>query len=56
MEPWMLAIIPFGSPPDVSMADIYKAIWPFVGLQGLGLILVMIWPDLGTWLPAQMIR
>ncbi len=44
------------APPDVSMADIYKAIWPFVGLQGLGLILVMIWPDLGTWLPAQMIR
>ena len=56
VEPWMLAIILFGPPPDVSMGDIYRAIWPFVGLQAIGLIMVMIWPDIGTWLPAQMIR
>jgi TRAP-type mannitol/chloroaromatic compound transport system permease large subunit len=44
------------APPDVTMGDIYRAIWPFVGLQAIGLIMVMIWPDIGTWLPAQMIR
>jgi tripartite ATP-independent transporter DctM subunit len=44
------------APDDVTMDDIYRAVWPFVGLQALGLILVMIWPDLGVWLPQRMIH
>jgi TRAP-type C4-dicarboxylate transport system permease large subunit len=30
-------------------------VWPFVGLQGIGLAAVILWPELGTWLPARMI-
>lgn len=44
------------APDDVTMDDIYRAVWPFVGLQGLGLVLVMAWPELATWLPQRMIR
>jgi len=46
-----------GWPRKISPWEIfYRAVWPFVGLQALGLILVMIWPEIGTWLPARMIR
>ena len=44
------------APEDVNMDDIYRAVWPFVGLQGIGLTAVILWPELGTWLPARMIR
>lgn len=43
-------------PPDVSMADIYKSVAPFVALQALALILMMIFPDLITWLPYTLMR
>ena len=42
-------------PPEVSMADIYRSIFPFVALQALCLLLVMIFPDLALWLPERMI-
>ncbi len=42
-------------PPGVSMADIYRAIIPFVLLQALCLVLVMIFPELATWLPELMV-
>jgi len=44
------------APEGINMEDIYRAVWPFVGLQALGLILVMVWPGIGTWLPQKMIR
>ncbi|MFC2009226.1 TRAP transporter large permease subunit [Chloroflexota bacterium] len=43
------------APPDVSMGDIYRSILPFVGLQALGLVFVMVFPWLATWLPGLMI-
>lgn len=39
------------TPPDVSMVDIYRSIWPFIILQLIGLALVMIFPQIGLWLP-----
>src|SRR3546814_12592288 len=36
------------APPGVTMADIYKSITPFVLLQGIALILMMLFPDLIT--------
>ncbi len=42
-------------PPQISMANIYRAIIPFVFLQALCLILVMLFPSLATWLPELMI-
>lgn len=44
------------APPGVTMADIYKSITPFVILQGMALILMMIFPELITWLPYQIMR
>lgn len=38
-------------PKDITMFDIYRSVFPFILLQGLGLILMMIFPDLVMWLP-----
>jgi TRAP-type mannitol/chloroaromatic compound transport system permease large subunit len=35
------------------MANIYKAALPFLGIQLIGLTLCMVFPELITWLPAQ---
>jgi TRAP-type mannitol/chloroaromatic compound transport system permease large subunit len=42
-------------PPEISMGDIYRSIVPFVALQALCLILVMLFPQLALWLPNNMI-
>jgi len=36
---------------SVSLQEIFAAQWPFIGLQVLALIIVVIWPDLSLWLP-----
>lgn len=41
-------------PPEVTMAHIYRAIVPFLLLQGLCLALVMIFPQLALWLSSMM--
>lgn len=41
-------------PEDITMLDIYRSVVPFVGTQALGLILVMIFPQLALWLPSTM--
>jgi len=43
-------------PKEVTMLDIYRSIVPFVALQALGLILVMIFPQIAMWLPNTMAR
>lgn len=39
-------------PPGISMGDIYKSVWPFIGLQALCLILIMVFPQIVLWLPS----
>lgn len=39
-------------PPEISMSHIYRSVWPFIGLQALGLILIMLFPQLVLWLPS----
>lgn len=39
------------APADVRLQDIYRGIVPFVLLQLLGLIALLLWPDLALWLP-----
>ena len=39
------------APPDISLQDIYRALWPFMLLQMLALALVIIFPDIAMWLP-----
>jgi TRAP-type C4-dicarboxylate transport system permease large subunit len=42
-------------PSSIDMTDIYRSIIPFVFLQAICLILVMIFPQLATWLPGLMV-
>lgn len=39
------------APPEIPMSDIFKSALPFLGLQIVGLVLCMMFPDLITWLP-----
>jgi len=44
------------APPSVSMVDIYKSVIPFVLIQALLLLLLIIFPQLVTWLPGLLIK
>lgn len=39
------------APHDVTLSDIYQSIIPFVGVMILGLIIVMVFPQIALWLP-----
>jgi tripartite ATP-independent transporter DctM subunit len=39
-------------PPEVKLTDIYKGVTPFIILQLIGLLIVILFPALTTWLPA----
>lgn len=39
------------SPPEIRMTTIYKGIMPFVILQILGMVLMILFPEIITWLP-----
>jgi len=39
-------------PPGITMGDIYKSVGPFVILQAIGLIIVMLFPQIALWLPS----
>ena len=39
------------TPPSVTMGDIYKSVFPFIGLQVIVLLLVMFIPEVSMWLP-----
>ena len=43
-------------PKDILITDIWRAIIPFVALQGIGLILVMIFPQLALLLPGLIFK
>jgi len=39
------------TPPEISTGDIYRGIIPFVLFQMIGLAIVVLFPQLATWLP-----
>ena len=39
------------TPESVSTTAIYRGVVPFIGLQLLLLVVLIIWPSLATWLP-----
>ena len=49
---YMKGVVPRG----ITMGDIYRSIVPFILLELLGLVLVMLWPQLVLWLPEAMLR
>jgi len=40
------------APPEYTMGDIYRGIIPFVVIQVIGLALLMVFPQIITWLPS----
>ncbi len=39
------------APPEITMGDLYKSVWPFVSLQVIMLVLCMAFPAIVLWLP-----
>jgi tripartite ATP-independent transporter DctM subunit len=39
------------APPGVTMTDVFRAMYPFVALQVLGLMLCIYYPSISLWLP-----
>ncbi len=44
------------APKEISLIDIYRSIIPFVLVMCLGLTIVMIFPEIATWLPDYVSR
>ncbi len=44
------------APPEITIRDMYRGVVPFIILQCLTLVIVMIWPKLVTWLPSVMLQ
>lgn len=43
------------APRDTTMGDIYRAALPFLGLDLIAMLAMILYPPLTTWLPSQMI-
>ena len=39
------------TPPEITLGDVYRSIWPFMLLMVLTIILLMIFPQIALWLP-----
>lgn len=39
------------APKDVTLQEIFVSVLPFIGLQAIGLTLVLLFPELAMWLP-----
>ena len=42
------------APPEITTMDIYRGALPFIGIQILALILLIVFPQLATWLPDKL--
>jgi TRAP-type mannitol/chloroaromatic compound transport system permease large subunit len=43
------------APPEISLQDIYRALWPFMLMQIVALGLVMAFPEIALWLPGALL-
>lgn len=48
---WSLFYLKGVAPPQVTTADIYRGVLPYIGIQAIGLLLVLLFPAIATWLP-----
>jgi tripartite ATP-independent transporter DctM subunit len=42
------------APPEISLQDIYRSLWPFMLMQTGAMLLVMFFPQIALWLPAAL--
>jgi tripartite ATP-independent transporter DctM subunit len=40
------------APPDMTLQEIFSAVWPWIGLQALALGIMMAFPRIALWLPS----
>jgi tripartite ATP-independent transporter DctM subunit len=43
------------APPEVTVGDIIRGVWPYIGLILIGLAIITIFPSLVLWLPALIV-
>lgn len=43
-------------PPDIKLSTLYKGVFPFILLQLIGLIIILLFPALVNWFPATVYR
>ncbi|GBD43850.1 C4-dicarboxylate TRAP transporter large permease protein DctM [bacterium HR40] len=41
------------APPEISLSDIYRSVWPFVLIMIAGMLAVTAFPQIALWLPQQ---
>lgn len=44
------------APPGISVSDIFRSVWPYLGLQFVALGLVIAFPQIVLWLPGTMAK
>lgn len=44
------------TPPGITLSDIFRSIWPYLGLQLVALGLVIAFPQIALWLPGTMAK
>ena len=42
------------APPEISLQDIFSAMWPFIILQVIGVLIVLFNPGVALWLPSKL--
>jgi len=52
---WALFLMKGIAPPGITTNDIWRSVPPFVSMQLLVLLLVMVFPQLALWLPSKML-
>jgi tripartite ATP-independent transporter DctM subunit len=45
-----------GVSPEINMVQLYRAVVPFLGLQVIGLVIIMVFPSLVLWLPGLFLQ
>lgn len=43
------------APPGITMGDIFRSVWPFLGIQVLALLTLTAFPQIALWLPRTML-
>ena len=51
---WSLFFFRGVAPPQVQTREIYRGVWPFIGIQLAAVLIVMAVPAIATWLPTSM--
>jgi tripartite ATP-independent transporter DctM subunit len=44
------------APPGITMGDIFRSVWPFIGIQIFALLTLVVFPEIALWLPRTMLN